>query len=70
MKALACKYRMRLNSYHNPALQRTTLRQRATRVLGNARDRLLHCKEISQAGLTPYDVIHDNGLTLIGATGA
>jgi polyhydroxyalkanoate synthase len=41
---------------------RTTLRQRASRVLGNARDRLLHSKEISQAGLTPYDVIHDNGL--------
>lgn len=44
---------------------RPTLRQRATRVLGNARDRLLHAKAISQAGLTPYDVIHDNGLVAL-----
>lgn len=51
-----------MSSHQKPSRQRTTLRQRATRVLGNARDRLLHCKEISQAGLTPYDVIHDNGL--------
>lgn len=51
-----------MSSHQKPSRQRTTLRQRATRVLGNARDRLLHSKEISQAGLTPYDVIHDNGL--------
>lgn len=44
-----------------PAL-RPTLRQRARHILGNARDRLLHSSEISQAGLTPYDVIHDDGL--------
>ncbi|HET8731899.1 MAG TPA: alpha/beta fold hydrolase [Moraxellaceae bacterium] len=41
---------------------RPTLRQRARHVLGNARDRLLRAGEISQAGLTPYDVIHDDGL--------
>lgn len=41
---------------------RPTLRQRARHVLGNARDRLLRSQEISQAGLTPYDVIHDDGL--------
>jgi polyhydroxyalkanoate synthase len=45
-----------------PTRFRTPLRQRASRVLGNARDRLLHAQEISQAGLTPYDIIHDNGL--------
>lgn len=41
---------------------RPTLRQRTRHILGNARDRLLHSNEISQAGLTPYDVIHDDGL--------
>lgn len=44
-----------------PAL-RPGLRQRARRVLGNARDRLLRSHEISLAGLTPYEVIHDDGL--------
>lgn len=28
----------------------------------NARDRFLRCHEISVAGLTPFDVIHENGL--------
>jgi polyhydroxyalkanoate synthase len=45
-----------------PRATRPTLRQRARRVLGNARDRLLRPNEISQAGLTPYDVIADDGL--------
>lgn len=47
---------------HRPSPRRPSLRQRARRVLGNARDRLLRSTEISQAGLTPYDVIHDDGL--------
>lgn len=62
-----------MSSYQKPARpapakstpQRPGLRQRARRVLGNARDRLLHSKKISQAGLTPYDVIHDNGLVTL-----
>lgn len=51
-------------SQRPPAL-RPTLRQRARHVLGNARDRLLHSQAISQAGLTPYDVIHDDGLVAL-----
>ncbi|MDI1301885.1 MAG: alpha/beta fold hydrolase [bacterium] len=50
-----------MSSYQKPS-RRASLRQRATHALGNARDRLLHSRELSQAGLTPYDVIHDNGL--------
>lgn len=44
---------------HRP---RPTLRQRARHVLGNARDRLLRPQALSQAGLTPYDILHDDGL--------
>lgn len=51
-----------MSSYQKPSRQRSSLRQRASRVLGNARDRLLHSRELSQAGLTPFEVIHDNGL--------
>lgn len=51
-------------SQRQPAL-RPTLRQRARHILGNARDRLLHSTEMSQAGLTPYDVIHDDGLVAL-----
>lgn len=43
--------------HHRPGL-----RQRARRVLGNARDRLLRPQQISQAGLTPYAILHDDGL--------
>lgn len=50
-----------MSSHQKPFL-RPNLRQRARRVLGNARDRLLHGKELSQAGLTTYDVIADDGL--------
>jgi polyhydroxyalkanoate synthase len=51
-----------MSSHQKASHQRRSLRQRASRVLGNARDRLLHSRELSQAGLTPFEVIHDNGL--------
>ncbi len=62
-----------MSSYQKPDRQppaskpspRRDLRQRARQVLGNARDRLLHSKQISQAGLTPYEVIHDDGLVTL-----
>lgn len=54
-----------MSSYHQPDRSRPGLRQRARRVLGNARDRLLHSKRISQAGLTPFDVVDDDGLVTL-----
>lgn len=44
---------------------RPPLRQQAGRVLGNARDRLLRPQVISQAGLTPYEIIADDGLVTL-----
>lgn len=45
-----------------PPAVRPGLKLKAKQILGNARDRLLRTHEISRAGLTPFDVIHDNGL--------
>jgi polyhydroxyalkanoate synthase len=44
---------------------RRPLRQRAGGVLGNARDRLLRPQVISQAGLTPYELLADDGLVTL-----
>jgi polyhydroxyalkanoate synthase len=62
-RRIAQEFRMsRPSPSGHKARPRTTLRQRARGVLGNARDRLLHPQSISQAGLTPYEVLHDDGL--------
>lgn len=52
----------------SPASSTTTPRslpQRTRHVLNNARDRFLRAKALSQAGLTPFDVVHDNGLVAL-----
>ncbi|MDF3031861.1 MAG: putative enzyme [Moraxellaceae bacterium] len=55
----------RPSSERPASANRRPLRQRAGRVLGNARDRLLRPQVISQAGQTPYEIIADDGLVTL-----